>query len=141
MGGVTYWENDQDTTVPDVNKYAGQFWVGNSVVIGKGCKIQPHAFIPDGVTIEDDVFIGPNVTFCNDKYPPSGGKEWRSTLVKARASIGAGAVILPGVVIGNDAVIGAGAVVTRSVPDEEIWVGNPAKRIRTQIKQGIRITR
>lgn len=102
-------------------------WIGNNVKIGSRCKIQAFAFIPDGVTIEDDCFIGPRVTFTNDKYPPSG--KWSKTLVKQGTKIGAGAVILSGITLGMNCVIGAGAVVTKDVPDGEIWIGNPAKHI------------
>lgn len=103
-------------------------YIEQDVVIGQNCKIRPFVFIPTGVTIEDDVFIAPNVTFTNDKYPKVNG-EWKllRTLVKKGASIGANAVILPGVVIGEHALIGAGAVVTKDVPDYALAVGNPAK--------------
>ena len=101
-------------------------WIGDNVRIGKRCKIQAFAFIPIGVDLEDDVFIGPHVCFTNDKFPPSNGKGWARTLVKRGAVIGAGAVILPGLTIGRNAVVGAGAVVTRSVADNTTVVGNPA---------------
>ena len=100
-------------------------WIGD-VKIGDRCKIQAFAFIPTGITIEDDVFIGPHVCFTNDKNPPSGGK-WSETFVKKGAVIGAGSVILPGITIGEKAVIGAGSVVTKDVPDNNIVYGNPAR--------------
>jgi UDP-2-acetamido-3-amino-2,3-dideoxy-glucuronate N-acetyltransferase len=103
-------------------------WIGDGVKIGNKVSIQAFTFIPVGVVIEDEVFIGPRVTFTNDHKPPSYGKHWRDTLVKKGASIGAGAVILAGVTIGENAVIGAGAVVTKNVPDGEVWVGNPARK-------------
>lgn len=102
-------------------------WIGDGVKIGNKVKIQAFSFIPKGVTIQDNVFIGPHVTFTNDKYPPSGGKGWAETLVKQGAVIGAGAVILPGITIGENAKVGAGAVVTKSVPDNVVVCGNPAK--------------
>ena len=111
-----------------------QVWIGKNVKIGQRCKIQAFSFIPDGVTLEDDVFVGPRVTFLNDLYPPSKGKYWRKTLVRKGASIGGAATILPGVTIGENAVIGAGAVVTRSVPANEIWVGVPAKYLEKKGK-------
>lgn len=114
-----------------------QVWIGQDVKIGKRCKIQAFSFIPDGVTLEDDVFVGPRVTFLNDLYPPSKGKYWRKTLVKKGASIGGAATILPGVTIGENAVIGAGAVVTRSVPAGEVWVGVPAKYLEKKGKWAI----
>lgn len=93
--------------------------------IGNNCKIQAFAFIPPGVTIEDDVFIGPRVTFTNDKHPPS--DNWSETIIKKGASIGAGAVILPGVTIGENAKIGAGSVVTKDIPPNVVACGNPAR--------------
>ncbi|MAH46483.1 hypothetical protein CMI37_11665 [Candidatus Pacearchaeota archaeon] len=104
-------------------------WIGDGVIIGDNVKIQAFSFIPSGVTIEADVFIGPRVTFTNDKNPPSGGKDWTNTLVGKGAVIGAGAIILPGITIGPGAAIGAGAVVTKDVPGGETWVGNPAKKL------------
>ena len=104
--------------------------IGNGVTIGKNCKIQAFAYIPPGVAIEDNVFIGPHVCFTNDKRPAIGA-EWQiqPTLVKMGAVIGANATILPGITIGKNAVVGAGAIVTKSVPDGETWVGNPAHKI------------
>ena len=102
-------------------------WIGNNVVIGNRVKIQAFAFIPDGVTIEDDVFIGPHVCFTNDKYPPS--SNWSKTLVRNGARVGAGAVILPGITIGEGATVGAGSVVTRDVEPLSTVVGNPARVI------------
>lgn len=100
-------------------------WIGDNVVIGDDCKIQAFAFIPDGVTLANRVFIGPRVVFTNCKYPPS--KEWLETHVGSWAVIGAGAVILPGVKIGSHAMVGAGAVVTRDVPAGAVVYGNPAR--------------
>lgn len=111
-------------------------WVGNGVVIGHHCKIQAFAFIPKGVTIKDHVFIGPRVTFTNDKHPPSHGIDWQSTLVESRVVIGAGAIILPGITIHEGAKVGAGAVVTASVPPGLTVVGNPARQIDTK-RRGI----
>lgn len=104
-------------------------WIGNGVLIGNNVKIQAFAFIPSGVIIEDDVFIGPHVCFTNDREPPQGKAFWETTLVKKGASIGANAVILPGLTIHTDALVGAGSVVTKSVPKGKTWVGNPAKPI------------
>lgn len=102
-------------------------WIGDRVKIGDRCKIQAFTFIPTGVRIGDDVFLGPRVTFTNDKYPPSG--EWSITIVGNGVSIGAGAVILPGITIGDRARIGAGSVVTKNVPPDSLVYGNPAKGI------------
>lgn len=102
--------------------HAGAY-VGHYVRIGMGC------FICSGVVLQDYVFLGPRVTFCHDNHFPSGGKGWKSTLVQEGARIGAGAIILAGVCIGVNAIIGAGSVVTKDVPDEETWVGNPARKM------------
>jgi UDP-2-acetamido-3-amino-2,3-dideoxy-glucuronate N-acetyltransferase len=105
-------------------------YIEAGVVIGDNCKIRPFVFIPTGVTIEDDVFIGPNVSFTNDKHPRSKG-EWKllETVVKKGASIGANSVILPGLTIGQDALIGAGSVVTKDVQSKAVVAGNPAQTI------------
>lgn len=107
-------------------------WVGEGVVIGNNVKVQAFTFIPAGVTIEDNVFIGPHVVFTNDKRPrvekDRGDMHWspEKTLVKSGASIGANSTILPGVVIGQGAQIGAGSVVTKDIPDNVIAYGVPA---------------
>ena len=101
--------------------------VGKNVVIGANCSIQAFCFIPEGVTLEDNVFVGPCVGFFNDRYPPSKGKYWAKTLIKKGAIIGGHSAILPGVTIGEGAMIGAGSVVTKDVPKGEVWCGNPAR--------------
>ena len=113
--------------ISDNTKIDSFVYIEGGVKIGKNVKIRPFTFIPEGVVIEDDVFIGPNVTFTNDKYPKAQG-EWEllRTTVRRGSSIGAGAVILPGVEIGEDALIGAGSVVTKNVPRNAIVAGNPA---------------
>lgn len=98
-------------------------------VIGKKCSIQAFVFIPEGVTLEDDVFVGPHTCFTNDLYPPSYGKYWKKTLVKKGAAIGANCSILPGITIGEESLIGMGSVVLCDVPDGETWVGSPAHKI------------
>jgi UDP-2-acetamido-3-amino-2,3-dideoxy-glucuronate N-acetyltransferase len=105
-------------------------WIGNGVKIGERVKIQPFVFIPTGIEIEDDVFIGPGVVFANDKYPPSNGKGWTKTIIKKGVAIGANATILPGITINENSLIGAGSVVTKDVPPNEVWVGNPATKLR-----------
>ena len=106
-----------------------QCFIENDVVIGNNVTVKCGVQLWDGITIEDDVFIGPNATFTNDKYPRSKvyPEEFVRTVVKRRASIGANTTILCGVTIGENAMIGAGSVVTKDVPDGELWYGNPAK--------------
>jgi len=107
-------------------------FVEGGAVIGDRVTLKPGVYVWNGVTLEDDVFCGPNATFTNDKVPRSRQRpaEFATSFVRKGASIGAGAVILPGITIGEGAVIGAGAVVTRNVPAGEIWAGNPARQLR-----------
>lgn len=112
-------------TIGDNCTIHSHVWIGDRVSIGNNCKVQAFCFIPTGVRIGNNVFLGPRVTFTNDKYPPSG--EWSVTIVCDNVSIGAGAVILPGITIGKNARIGAGAVVTKDVPEGALVVGNPAR--------------
>ena len=114
--------------------------IQKNAIVGSNCKISSHAFICEGVHIEDNVFVGHNVTFINDLYPravTSKGKiqtdeDWEvvTTFVKKGASIGSSTTILAGVTIGENAIIGAGAVVTKDVPPFTIAAGNPAKVLR-----------
>lgn len=104
-------------------------FIGAKVKIGDRVKIQSFAFIPDGVTIEDDCFIAPHVCFTNDRYAPSGGKHWEETVVKKGARIYAGAHILAGCTIGEGAVVGMGANVLKTVGASTTVVGNPARPI------------
>jgi len=104
-------------------------YMEEGVIVGNRVKIRPFTFIPTGVIIEDDVFIGPHVTFTNDKFPRT-NKEWKlmKTVIKRGASIGAGSIILP-VTIGNNSMIGAGSVVTKDIPKNVLAAGNPARVI------------
>lgn len=107
-------------------------FIENNVSIGDNVTIKAGVRIWDGVTIEDNVFVGANVSFTNDMYPRSKHyeKEFLPTRVCKGASIGANAVILPGIIIGEKAIIGAGSVVTKDIPAGEIWAGNPATFLR-----------
>lgn len=96
-------------------------WIGNDVIIGDRTKVQAFAFIPQGVRIGAGCFIGPGVLFTNDKHPPS--LDWEETVVEDDVSIGAGAIILPGVVIHQRGRIGAGAIITKDVPPYETVTG------------------
>lgn len=105
-------------------------FIENDVVIGDNVTIKCGVYIWDGIIIENNVFIGPNVTFINDKFPRS-KKDFKlyRTKLKKGASIGAGSTILPGLTIGEYALIGAGSVVTKNIPNNTIWIGNPASQV------------
>ncbi len=107
-------------------------FVENDVVIGNRVTLKCGVQIWDGITIEDDVFIGPNATFTNYRFPRSRKylESYPRTVVKEGASLGANCTILPGLTIGKGAMVGAGAVVTKDVPDRAVVVGNPARVIR-----------
>ncbi len=133
-------------TIGDNTKIGAFVEVQKNAFIGKNCKISSHTFICEGVTIEDDVFIGHGVTFINDSYPRATAADGRlqteadwtvePTLVKKGASIGSGSTILAKVTIGENAIIGAGSVVTKDVPPDAIVAGNPARVLR-KIKKGV----
>ena len=126
--------------IGDGTKIGAFVEVQKNAKIGQRCKISSHTFICEGVTIEDNVFIGHSVTFINDSYPraanPDGGlqteADWKveKTLVKKGASIGSGSTILSKVTVGENAIVGAGSVVTKDVPANVIVAGNPARFLR-----------
>lgn len=115
----------------DCNLCAHVF-VENDVIVGDRVTIKSGVQLWDGIRIEDDVFVGPNVSFTNDRFPRSKlfMENAPQTIIEAGASIGAGSVVLPGLTIGRKAMVGAGAVVTRSVPPYAVAVGNPARVVR-----------
>jgi acetyltransferase-like isoleucine patch superfamily enzyme len=126
--------------IGDETKIGAFVEVQKKASIGRRCKISSHTFICEGVTIEDNVFVGHGVVFINDSYPraTAGGQlqteaDWtvEKTLVKTGASIGSGATILSKVTIGENAIVGAGSVVTKDVPANTIVAGNPARIMRT----------
>ena len=131
--------------IGDHTKIGAFVEIQKGAIVGKNCKISSHTFICEGVTIEDDVFIGHNVTFINDRYPRSTTEQGRlqtdddwvciPTLVKQGASIGSSATLLCGVTIGANAVVGAGSLVTKDVPPNTIVAGNPAQVLR-QLSKG-----
>jgi acetyltransferase-like isoleucine patch superfamily enzyme len=126
--------------IGDETKVGAFVEIQKNATVGRRCKISSHTFICEGVTIEDNVFIGHNVTFINDSYPrattPSGDlqteADWNveKTLVKRGASIGSGATVLSNITIGEGAIVGAGSLVTRNVPPHTIVAGNPARVLR-----------
>jgi len=127
-------------SIDDNTKIGAFVEIQKGVLIGKNCKISSHTFICEGVTIQDNVFVGHNVTFINDFLPRATNidgslqtdEDWSviPTIVETDASIGSSATILCGVKIGAGALVGAGSVVTKNIPSNEIWAGNPAKFIR-----------
>jgi acetyltransferase-like isoleucine patch superfamily enzyme len=127
-------------TIGDESKIGAFVEIQKNASIGKRCKISSHTFICEGVTIEDNVFVGHGVTFINDSYPRAttsdGGlqteADWKvePTIIKRGASIGSGATILSNTKVGENAIIGAGSVVTKDVPANAIVAGNPARILR-----------
>jgi acetyltransferase-like isoleucine patch superfamily enzyme len=126
--------------VGDDTKIGAFVEIQKNARVGKRCKISSHSFICEGVTIEDHVFVGHNVTFINDMYPRATTEtgelqteaDWKveRTLVRNGASIGSGSTILANVTIGEHSIVGAGSVVTRDVPDYTVVAGNPARVLR-----------
>ena len=126
--------------IEDNTKIGSFVEIQKGVKIGKSCKISSHSFICEGVTIEDQVFVGHHVVFINDRYPRAVNQDgelqteadWtmERTVVKRGASIGSGAVILCNITLGENAIVGAGSVVTKDVPANAIVAGNPARVIR-----------
>jgi UDP-2-acetamido-3-amino-2,3-dideoxy-glucuronate N-acetyltransferase len=127
-------------SIGDHTKIGAFVEIQKGAKIGKHCKISSHTFICEGVTIRDNVFIGHNVTFINDKYPkatnPDGDLQTEADwsvipiMIEEDASIGSSVTIMCGVTIGAGAIIGAGSVVTKDIPPGEVWAGNPAEFMR-----------
>jgi acetyltransferase-like isoleucine patch superfamily enzyme len=132
--------NAYGCSIDDGSKIGAFVEIQKGATIGKNCKISSHTFICEGVHIEDNVFIGHNVTFINDRFPkatnPDGSiqseADWKleETIIKKGASIGSGSTLLCGISVGENAIIGAGSIVTKNIPDNAIAAGNPAKILR-----------
>jgi acetyltransferase-like isoleucine patch superfamily enzyme len=139
--------NAYNCSIGDGSKVGAFVEIQKGVTIGKNCKISSHTFICEGVHIEDNVFVGHNVTFINDKYPratnedgsPQTDGDWRciETYVEEGASIGSSVTVLCGVRIGKHAIVGAGSVVTKDVPEKSVVAGNPARIIQSKQHQPI----
>ena len=133
--------NAYGCSIGDYSKVGAFVEIQKGVTIGKNCKISSHTFICEGVHIADNVFIGHNVTFINDKFPRATNEDgslqtesdWAcvETHIEEGASIGSSATILCGIKIGKRAVVGAGSVITKDVPEKAIVAGNPARIIKT----------
>lgn len=132
--GTKVWNNAQvreNSVIGENCIISKNVYIDEYAIIGNRVKIQNNVNVYHGVTIEDDVFLGPSMTFTNDMYPRSFNNEWKitNTLVKRGASIGANATIRCGITIGEYAMIGSGSVVTKNVPNYALFAGNPAIQI------------
>ena len=144
--GTKIWVNVQVRERADIGTnciLSKDVYIDQAVLVGNNCKIQNSVSVYQGVTIEDDVFIGPNVTFTNDKVPRAFNVDWKitPTIVKRGASIGANATIVCGIVIGEYAMVAAGSVVTKDVPPYTLVMANPARQVALIDKAGNVVTR
>jgi acetyltransferase-like isoleucine patch superfamily enzyme len=140
--------NAYGCTIGDDTRIGPFVEIQRGVTIGARVKVQSHSFICEGVEIQDEVFIGHGVMFTNDRFPRSTNEDgslknptdWKceTTLVKKRASIGSNVTLLCGITIGENSIVGAGSVVTQSVPDRAIVVGNPARILRYQTQEELK---
>lgn len=142
--GTKVWINVQvreDATIGEDCVISKDVYIDRGVSIGPGCKIQNSVSVYDGVTIESEVFVGPNTSFTNDKVPRAFNEDWKitKTLVKQGASLGANCTIVCGIVIGEYAMVAAGSVVTKDVPPYTLVVGNPARVVGKIDKAGNKI--
>jgi acetyltransferase-like isoleucine patch superfamily enzyme len=137
---ISIFVNAYGCSIDDGSKVGSFVEIQKGVSVGKNCKISSHTFICEGVTIKDGVFVGHNVSFINDKFPravnPDGSlqteTDWKliETTVEERASIGTGSTIMGGIIIGRNAIVGAGSVVTKDVPANAVVAGSPARVLK-----------
>lgn len=132
--GVKIWMNVQvreHASIGDNSIISKDSYVDHSVSIGANCKVQNGVSVYNGVTLEDDVFVGPNACFTNDKVPRAFNVEWvvTPTVIKRGASIGANSTIVCGITVGEYAMVAAGSVVTKDVPNHTLVMGNPARPV------------
>jgi UDP-2-acetamido-3-amino-2,3-dideoxy-glucuronate N-acetyltransferase len=107
--------------------------IGQHVVVGARCKIQGSAYIADTCVLGDDVFIGPSAVLLNDKFPPSNDRaKWKPVVIESGAVIGGHATIVPGCTVGRNSVLAAGSVLTKDLPEGEVWAGNPARYLMSR---------
>ncbi len=144
--GTKVWINAQireEVEIGDDCIISKDVYIDKGVCIGARCKIQNSVSVYHGVTIEDDVFVGPNVSFTNDKVPRAFNENWRvtPTLIKKGASLGANSTIVCGVTVGEYAMVAAGSVVTRDVEPYTLVMGNPARFYSYVNKEGEKVTR
>lgn len=142
--GTKIWINVQIRENADIGEnciVSKDVYIDHAVQIGHRCKIQNSVSVYNGVRIDDDVFVGPNVSFTNDKIPRASNPHWKvtPTLVESGASIGANATIVCGITIGEYAMVAAGSVVTKSVPPYTLVMGNPARPVGRVDKEGNRV--
>ena len=144
--GTKIWINVQireNATIGKNCTISKDVYIDHAVKIGNRCKIQNSVSVYSGVIIEDDVFIGPNVSFTNDKIPRAFNTDWTitSTIVRTGASIGANATVVCGIEIGKFAMVGAGAVVSKTVPNYALVLGNPARIVAYVCRCGQRLSK
>jgi acetyltransferase-like isoleucine patch superfamily enzyme len=130
--GTIVWmpSNVYPTATIGKNVSIGMFSEIGPCSIGDNVRIGAMTFIPEGVFIADNAWIGPRCTFTNDRFPPSDKSKWEKTYINKGARLGAGVTVLCGITIGEGALVGAGSIVTKNIPPNEVWAGCPAKKLK-----------
>jgi acetyltransferase-like isoleucine patch superfamily enzyme len=132
---VAWWpcHVGRDATIGEACSIGALAHIGQRVVMGARCRIQGSAYIADDCILESDVFVGPSAVLLNDRFPPSGDRsKWKPVVVQHGAVIGGNATVLPGCTLGPSSVLAAGAVLTKDLPPNEVWGGNPAAFMMTR---------